>query len=368
MIRYCAKCTKLRGNPVGQKMSNLPQCRTEPEAPFTHTGVGVFGPFKVKDYRKECKRYGLLFTCMASRAVHLEVLSFLAIRGPVSVLYSDNGTNFVGASNEFGKTVKELSEPRIKYLSTKQCSFSFSTPTASHMGGTWERMIRTVRNVLRGLLIESNTNRIDTSSLCTLLYECMYIVNSRPLTTTTLHSDQNFEPIPLTPNNLLTMKNKNLLPPPGSFTSPDLYSRKRWRRVQYLTEQFWSRWKLEYLQSLQKRQKWKNAKINLKPGDVVIVMDDELPRCNWQLGRVTEVQTNSDGYIKPGESTLGRAVQAVKDSEGNTRHGVVSNVEQDTSNVLLSTVKQLAKRVKTCKTSQQSLQKLSLSFVGDVEP
>ncbi|XP_067945353.1 uncharacterized protein [Watersipora subatra] len=324
MIRHCAKCTKLRGNPVGQKMSNLPQCRTEPEAPFTHTGVDVFGPFKVKDYRKECKRYGLLFTCMASRAVHLEVLedmttdcyinslrSFLAIRGPVSVLYSDNGTNFVGASNEFGKTVKELSEPRIKeYLSTKQCSFSFSTPTASHMGGTWERMIRTVRNVLRGLLIESNTNRIDTSSLRTLLYECMYIVNSRPLTTTTLHSDQNFEPIPLTPNNLLTMKNKNLLPPPGSFTSPDLYSRKRWRRVQYLTEQFWSRWKLEYLQSLQKRQKWKNAKINLKPGDVVIVMDDELPRCNWQLGRVTEVQTNSDGYVR--HATLQTAKNKLK--------------------------------------------------------
>ncbi|XP_067942117.1 uncharacterized protein [Watersipora subatra] len=150
MIHHCIKCTKLRGNPVGQKIANLPQCRTEPEAPCTHTGVDVFGAFKVKDNRNKSKRYGLLFTCMASRAVHLEVLedmtpdcyinslhSFLAIRGPVSVLYSDNGTNFIRASNEFEKLAKELSGPRIKeYLSTKQCSFSFSTPTANYMGGT----------------------------------------------------------------------------------------------------------------------------------------------------------------------------------------------------------------------------------------
>jgi hypothetical protein len=92
----------------------------------------------------------------------------------------------------------------------------------------------------------------------------MYIINSRALTTQQLSKNSSSEPLPLTPNNLLTMKHKGLDPPPGKFEEPDIYSRKRWRRIQYLAEQFWSGWKLEYLRTLQTRSKWNETKPNRK--------------------------------------------------------------------------------------------------------
>ena len=100
----------------------------------------------------------------------------------------------------------------------------------------------------------------------------MSIINSRPLTTDQLNQYSSIEPLPLTPNMLLTMKAQSHAPLPGEFDEPYLYSRKRWRRVQYLSQQFWARWKLEYLQKLQQRQKW-----NLKNGDVMILTDPDLP-------------------------------------------------------------------------------------------
>lgn len=121
----------------------------------------VFGPFTVKERRKELKQYGLLFTCLSSRAVHVEVLNDLstdyflnafrclvALRGPVQRLYSDRGTNFVGAASEMKRAFHEMCEPLQRQLAQHQCDFVFNTPSASHMGGVWERQIRTIRNVL----------------------------------------------------------------------------------------------------------------------------------------------------------------------------------------------------------------------------
>ncbi|KAK3744934.1 hypothetical protein QZH41_007780 [Actinostola sp. cb2023] len=93
---------------------------------------------------------------------------------------------------------------------------------------------------------------------------------------------------PLTPNHLLTMKTKILLPPPGVFMKADLYCRKRWRRVQHLTNEFWKKWRKEYLQTLQMRKKWTAPTRNVKVDDVVIIKDDNLPRNDWKLARVHE--------------------------------------------------------------------------------
>ena len=106
-----------------------------------------------------------------------------------------------------------------------------NTPSSSHMGGVWERQIRTIRSVLTSIL-DQFPGRLDSASLRTFLYESTAIVNSRPLTTDTLNDPKS--PEPLTPNHLLTMKTKVVLPPPGNFVKEDMYARKRWRRVQYL--------------------------------------------------------------------------------------------------------------------------------------
>ena len=116
-----------------------------------------------------------------------------------------------------------------------------NVPSANHMGGSWEKQIRTVLNVLSGAL-DTTEAQLDDESLRTLLCEVEAIVNNRPLTVDSKNDPDSLSP--LTPNHLLTMKSKIVLPRPGVFRSVDLYSRKRrWRRVQHLANEFWSRWR-----------------------------------------------------------------------------------------------------------------------------
>ena len=154
-------------------------------------------------------------------------------------------------------------------------NLKMNTPGSSHMGGVWERQIRSVRAILSSLLL-SNPTRLDDESLRTLMCEAESIINSRPLTVAQLTDPGS--PEPFTPNHLLTMKSKILLPPPGNFQPADAYIRKRWRRVQYLTNEIWSRWPKEFLLSLQERQKWTRPPRNLNVDDVVIVKDVNTPR------------------------------------------------------------------------------------------
>ena len=302
VIHKCIKCIKLRGKTNIQQMSDLPKERLEPSPPFTHVGMDVFGPFIVKDGRKELKRYGLLFTCFALRAIHIEILDdlttdsfingfrcFQAIRGNVSTVFCDRGTNFIGAKNELNV------EDVTKRLETFNCEFRFNPPSSSHMGGVWERQIRTIRNVFSGLL-QGASGRLDSTSLRTLMYEVMSIVNSRPLTTDSLENPQ--DPIPLSPNNLLTMKpGASTSAPPGTFIKEDLYLQKRWRRVQYLANEFWTRWKREFLQNLQPRQKWQDKQENIQVGDIVI-LKDEGARSDWKLCRVEKTYPGEDGLVR----------------------------------------------------------------------
>ena len=196
----------------------------------------------------------------------------LSHRGKVRELRCDQGTNFVGAKNELASAFKELNTTPLKeYLSSQDCDwidFNFNTPHASHMGGIWEDQIHTTRSVLSSLLLDHGT-QLDDESLRTLMTEAESIVNCRPLTVENL-SDP-LAPETLTPNHLLTLKTQVVLPPPGKFESPDQYSRKRWRRIQYIANQLWLRWQKEYCALLQKQQKWTTPKRSMKEGDVVLV-------------------------------------------------------------------------------------------------
>ncbi|XP_026094281.1 uncharacterized protein LOC113066585 [Carassius auratus] len=305
LIYKCIKCRKLRKCNQEQRMADLPPERMEATPPFTYSGMDCFGPFYVKEGRKELKRYGLLFTCMCSRAVHLEVLDdlstdaflnalrcLIAIRGNVSQLYSDQGTNFVGAKGEFLKLMKGMDQERVKEFG---CTFIMNPPASSHMGGVWERQIRTVRSVLTSIL-DKSAARLDSSSLRTFMYEVMAIVNSRPLTSE--HLNDPVGPEPLTPNHILTMKSTIIAPPPGEFVREDLYLQKRWKRVQFLANEFWTRWRKEYLLNLQQRSKWNKSRRNTKINDIVLLQDDLASRNQWKLAKVVEVFPGSDGMVR----------------------------------------------------------------------
>ena len=310
VINQCVTCRKLRGTLCEQRMADLPTDRTAELPCFSFVGCDFFGPFEIKERRSSQKRYGCLFTCLVSRAVHIEVavsletMSFLnclrrfqCSRGPVRQIRCDRGTNFVGASNELKAALREIDTGVIQAeLLKDQCDwieFKFNFPQSSHMGGVWERQIRTVRAILAGIMLDHGSI-LDNDSLSTVMCEVEAIVNSRPLTAE-IH-ESHIESI--TPNHLLTLKTKVLLSPPGNFTSADLYSRRRWRRVQYLADLFWSRYRKEYLNTLMSRQKWSSQKANLSINDIVIVKEEGLPRNQWKLAKVIQVFPGEDDLVR----------------------------------------------------------------------
>lgn len=345
LIMKCVICRRLRSALRDQKMSCLPSDRLEPSPPFTYSAVDFFGPFYIKEGRKELKRYGVFFTCMSCRAVHVETANSLdtdsfinslrrciAIRGPLRQLRSDRGTNFVGAESELKQALNELDNEKIRQvLLEENCDlfeFKMNVPHASHMGGVWERQIRSVRNVIASLLYKHGT-QLNDESLRTFLYESAAIVNSRPLTVDNINDPLSVTP--LTPNHLLTMKTKVVLPPPGNFPSTSLYSHKRWRRTQYLVNEFWVRWRTEFLQNLQPRKKWLSPKRNMAVGDIVLLKEDNLPRNHWRLGRIVDVYVDDDGLVRKVKVAL-----AVSDLNSvGKRNGPVTYLERPVHKLIL---------------------------------
>ena len=304
IIHQCIVCKILYAQPKPQRMGDLPPDRLAAHTkPFSHVGLDCFGPFYVKRGRAQEKRYGCIFTCLVTRAIHIEVLTsleadafinavmrFAARRGRPSLVRSDNGTNFVGASKELKISIEDWNKHVHENLKQKDIKWIFNPPAASHMGGVWERLIRSIRRILcalmRGLVL-------DDERLSTFMCEAEAIINSRPITK---NSDDPNDSEALTPSHLLLMHGGAALPP-GRFTLRDIYS-KRWRHVQYLAERFWKRWLREYVATIQHRQKWLKPARNFAVNDIVLICDDITPRNTWPLGRVIETTMGRDKCVR----------------------------------------------------------------------
>lgn len=306
IINKCVVCRRVAGRTKIQKMADLPQERLMPDLPpFTNVGMDYFGPIETKRARSLVKRYGVIFTCMSSRAVHLEmaysldtdscisaIRRFICRRGQVSHIRSDNGTNLVGAEKELKKALVSLDQDKIRNSLLKDnIKWSFNPPAASHHGGVWERIIRMVRKVLLSVL---HQQVLDDEGLCTILSEVEAILNNRPITT--MSSDPH-DLEALTPNHVLLLKSKPVLPP-GIFQKSDMYLRRRWKQAQYIADLFWKRWTREYLPLLQERQKWTDTKKNIQTGDIVLIVDATAPRGSWMLGRVLQTFQDGKGLVR----------------------------------------------------------------------
>ena len=188
------KCLSCRRNfkPCEQQiMADLPTARLSVgRPPFFHTGVDLFGPFLVKQGRSVVKRYGCIFTCMTVRAVHLEVVHslsadsfisalrrFVSRRSNVAHLHSDNGSNFTGVDRILlHESIRDWNQHQIGgFLLQREIEWHFNTPLASHFGGAWERLIRSVRKVMRSL---PSGATFSDEGLITLLTEVESIINS----------------------------------------------------------------------------------------------------------------------------------------------------------------------------------------------
>lgn len=320
-IHQCTHCRKRKATTGEQQMADLPPDRVDIDSPpFTNVGVDYFGPFLVKRGRSNVKRYGCIFTCLTTRAVHLEAAQsletysfinalrrFIARRGTVAIVRSDNGTNLTSGEKELRTSITEWNQGQIhSYLLQRNIKWIFNTPTASHHGGAWERCIRSVRKILSSLLSQQP---LDDEGLTTVLCEVESIMNARPLTTVS-NDPHDFEA--LTPNHLLLLRASPPLPP-GIFTQHDCYARRRWRKIQYIADLFWVRFKREYLPILQARQKWHYPKREFRSGDVVVLAETGCPRGVWRLGRVIATAKGRDGHvrsvtIKTKSATLARPI------------------------------------------------------------
>ena len=307
VLRSCITCRRLHGRLATQQMAPLPVDRVTPDKPpFNYTGLDVFGTFYVKRGRSQEKRYGCIFTCFTTRAIHIEKLAsldsdsfvnalvrFTARRGNPERIYSDNGTNFVGANKEIGEAINHWNSTMQEHLLMKHIEWRFNPPSSSHMGGVWERQIRTVRKVMNVLL---QNQVLDDERLDTLFCEIESVVNGRPLTP--VSGDCN-DLEPLTPNHLLLLRGCSQVVP-GGYGEKDTY-RRRWRHVQFIADAFWKRWLKEYLPTLQPRQKWTDIKRNIAEGDIVLIMDEQVPRRTWPLARVMKTFPGNDGLVRSAE-------------------------------------------------------------------
>ena len=124
--------------------------------------------------------------------------------------------------------------------------------------------------------------------------EC--IVNSRPIT---YESNNDNSLMPLSHMNLLSMKTKVVMPPPGNFQKEDMYCRKQWRRVQHLCNEFWSRWRKEVFASLQVRQKWNKFKRNMEVGEIV--------QNKWQMAIILKTYKDDKGIVRSVQLKIGNS-------------------------------------------------------------
>lgn len=295
-------------------MGSLPAGRVTVSRPFYHCGVDYAGPVTLRESKRRnahtSKAHVSVFVCLATKAMHLELVTdltsnaficalkcFVARRGKPTLMYSDNGSNFLGAHREIKEFYEFLNDKQTQnninqFLRDQITMWKFIPPNAPHFGGLWEAAVKSMKFHLYKIIDRAHLNYED---MLTVLYEIKAILNSRPIT-----------PLSEDPNDLNYLTPGHFLvgTPLNSFLYIDVSDVNenflvRWQRVQQLHQHFWSRWSFGYLNSLQERNKWKaNKGQQLKEGQSVLLKQASLAPLQWLLGRVERIHPGPDGNAR----------------------------------------------------------------------
>ena len=312
----CVVCRRAHPTTQSQLMGELPTNRVTTNSTFTHTGMDFAGPFTLKmgHVRRPVKveAFICVFVCLTFKAVHLEVVSdlttaafqaalqrFVSRRNCPEHIYSDNGSNFVGAKNELHQLYSFLQEQKTSgeiqhYLSTHHSITWHNIPPRSpHMGGLWEAAVKGMKKHLRRVVGET---LLTFEQLTTITCQVEACLNSRPLLPLTSHNPDGLQT--LTAGHFLLYKSPSSYPSdPRVPARPHLL--KKWQQCQAMVLHFWTRWSKEYLNSLQARTKWQTKQPSLQPGDTVIIRPHQhFFACHWPLGRITEVFPGKDNLVR----------------------------------------------------------------------
>ena len=304
--KVCQWCKIYRSKPKVPRMSPLPLARMAAFIrPFTYVGLDFFGPLTVKIGRSDSKRWIALFTCLTTRAVHVEVAyslstescvkcvrRFVCRRGSPAEIYSDNGTNFVGANKQLKQQMEQTTEDLIATFTNANTKWLFNPPGTPHMGGSWERLVRSIKTALETAY--NNNRKLDDEGLETLVVEAEAIVNSRPLTYLPLDSEESEA---LTPNHFLLGSSNGIRQPMKPPTDTRTALKSSYDQIQLQLDMFWKRWTREYLPTLTTRPKWHTDVKPLAEGDLVVIVD-ESRRNSWTRGRIVQVIKGEDGRTR----------------------------------------------------------------------
>lgn len=312
LIRECIICRRDSAKPRPQLLGQLPADRITPGLVFDRVGVDYAGPILIKygHVRKPVlvKAYVCVFVSLSVKAVHLEVVSdlstdafiaalrrFVARRGKPTHIWSDHGSNFVGADRELREMYQFMKQEITKsavseFCSTQGITWSFIPEHAPNFGGLWEAAVKSMKKHMRRVISNIKLTFEEMSTILAQIEACM---NSRPLTQLP-SGDDALEP--LTPGHFLVGKALESLPDSSrSFQSLSLL--RRWNLCQSLIRHFWARWSKEYLIRLRMLTKWKLPSRNIVVGDVVVLQEDGLVPSKWQLARVVKVYPGCDGIV-----------------------------------------------------------------------
>ncbi|XP_044313279.1 uncharacterized protein LOC123037281 [Drosophila rhopaloa] len=326
VIRKCVRCFRTRPTTTAQLMGDLPVHRVNPPSrPFIVTGVDYTGAIEIKAARLRgtsfYKGYIAVCICLATKAVHLEAVTglttehfllaldrFTGRRGMVQHLYSDNGTNFVGADNVMKTVYGQLQADYEKLIAPKLASqrttWHFNPPLSPNFGGLWEANVKSVKHHLKRVIAD---RRLTYEELSTVLVSIEACLNSRPLC-----------PLTADPDDLEVLTPAHFLIGDSMLAPPEYQPQSRSFAEQFLIQQtmirhFWKAWSRDWLAHLQQRPKWCQETESFQLNDLVIIKDDRFPPSQWLLGRVMEVHPGTDALVR---------VVTVKTKQGQLKRSV----------------------------------------------
>ncbi|XP_055703910.1 uncharacterized protein LOC129802253 [Phlebotomus papatasi] len=309
ITRECITCIRAKPPKLEQLMGNLPKERVVNLRPFAAIGIDFAGPILVKHgVRKSIpvKAYVAVFVCCSTKAIHLEAVGslhseafisafrrFTARRGLPATVFSDNGTTFVGAERIF-RQLWDSEEHRLavhNFSNELGIEWKFLTPRAPHQGGLHEAAVKSFKHHFVRVVRDTILSFED---LTTVLCQIEAVLNSRPLVPLSEDVD---DPKCLSPSSFLIGMSLMQLPDPD-LSHLNVSHFDRWQLLQRVSQDFIKRWKREYLNTLQARNKWMIERENLKEGDIVLVSDDLLPSTKWPIGKVTKTYPGEDSKVR----------------------------------------------------------------------
>jgi len=308
IMKNCLVCRKRAAKPVQTLMAPLKKSILE-KRPFSETGIDYAGPFSIKIGRGKTRKqmFVLVLTCLNTRCVHFEVCEdqktssvlsaltrFANLRGLPRIIKSDNQTSFVAARKELVDFMNMLDHDKIQEKLSREfdqgIEWDFIPPRAPHFGGSWEIMVKAMKRAVETI---TQGQDVTEDQFRTIISKAAALLNSRPLSRSLLEEKE----VVITPNSFLVGNYETDLRIPNQSLKNARLGAK-YQEVLKMEQEVWKHFIQEILPEISPRTKWYKTFPELKPGDVVLVIEEGTPKGSWKLAVVKETKKSQDQVVR----------------------------------------------------------------------